>query len=269
MFKSITHKSFFVNLLAIVVLVGVLLFIFFNSLGFITNHNETIKIPEVAGKSLAEAEKILEAAGFSVGVQDSVYTDTLPPLTVIRQSPESDEIVKMHRTIFLTINRAVPPVIEMPDLRGFSLKSAEIYLIGLGLKLGDTSFVPDIARNAVKEQSFNGRAIGPGSKVPMGSRIDFVLGSGIGDAEFDVPDLVGLTVSEAKAMLAGMTVGLGAIISTDAVKDTITAFVVKQSPDRFTDPGDGQKYQNKIRPGQMMDIWISNTAPVKDSVDNF
>ena len=42
----------------------------------------------------------------------------------MRQSPDADAIVKSDRTVYLTINRAVPPQIDMPDLRGFSIKSA-------------------------------------------------------------------------------------------------------------------------------------------------
>ena len=80
-----------------------------------------------------------------------------------------------------------------------------------------------------------------------------------------MPDLVGLTVAQAKAMLAGNSIGIGAIIIADAVKDTANAFVIKQSPPTFSEPVEGQKYQNKIRPGQIMDIWISSNAPVRDT----
>jgi beta-lactam-binding protein with PASTA domain len=49
---------------------------------------------------------LLEQKEFNVAVQDSVYVDSLAPLTVIKQSPESEEVVKTNRTIYLTINRA-------------------------------------------------------------------------------------------------------------------------------------------------------------------
>src|ERR1700755_2723761 len=152
MFKFITQRSFGVNLLVALALLLIIAFIFFLSLDSITKHNETITVPSVIGRSLADATNSLTQKEFEVSVQDSVYIDSLPPLSVIKQSPDPDEVVKTHRTVYLTINRATPPLIDMPDLRGFSFRSAQMFLESLGLKVGSTSFVPDIARNAVKDQ---------------------------------------------------------------------------------------------------------------------
>lgn len=260
MFSFITKRSFLINLLAAILLLAVVIFIFFSSLSFLTDHGESAKVPAVVGKPYAEAISLLERQGFKVSVQDSVYIDSLPPFSVIKQSPEEDEVVKQYRIIFLTVNRKVPPLVEMPDLRGFSLRSAEMYLQSIGLKLGDTSFVPDIAKNAVKQQIFNGRDIAPGDKLRMGSRVDFVLGSGVGDEEFNVPDLVGLTYSEAMGVLNAKQIGLGALVVMDAVRDTAAAFVVKQNPEVITEIED-QRYINRIRSGQMIDLYISINPP--------
>ncbi|MEP6846010.1 MAG: PASTA domain-containing protein [Panacibacter sp.] len=265
MFKFITQKSFLVNLLVIILLVAALIFLFFSLLGVLTNHNESQKVPSVTGKSFDEAKIILKAAGFETGIQDSIYSDTARPLQVIRQSPDVEAVVKSGRTVYLTINRAVPPQVEMPDLRGFSIKSAELYLQSLGLKIGDTSYVFDIARNAVKEQKYNGKPIMPGTKINMGSSIGLVIGNGVSDIQLDVPNLVGMRVSDARSLLNSYNIVLGAIIPLDAVSDTADAYVVNQKPIDLTTSPDGTTVTNKIRPGQIMDIWISKeklvTAP--------
>ena len=267
MFKFITQRSFFVNLLVAVALILLIIFLFFISLGSITRHNETIRVPQVTGKSLADATSFLEKEGFKVSVQDSVYIDTLSPLAVVKQSPESEELVKINRTIYLTINRAQPPLIEMPDLRGFSFRSAEMYLQSLGLKLGDTSYTPDIARNAVKDQKLNGSTIVPGTKIPVGTAIDFILGNGLGNTELTVPDLIGLTISQAKDYLSGDNIGLGAVIATGAIQDTANAYIIKQNPETETQLPDGTTAHNHIRAGQLMDVWISTAPPPRDSTD--
>ena len=41
------------------------------------------------------------------------------------------------------------PLIDMPNLVGFSLKSAETYLIVLGLRLGGISVVADRNKNVI------------------------------------------------------------------------------------------------------------------------
>ena len=49
--------------------------------------------------SYDEAKKILESQGFDVEIQDSVYNDTAAALSVLRQFPAADEIVKVNRTV--------------------------------------------------------------------------------------------------------------------------------------------------------------------------
>lgn len=265
MFKFITDKSFFVNLLAVILVVLILIFLFFSLLGVITGHDETQKVPYVLGKSYAEAESVLKVAGLKAGIQDSLYSDTARPLQVMRQSPDADAIVKSGRTIYLTINRSVPPQVEMPDLRGFSLKSAELYLQSLGLKMGELTYVPDIARNAIKDQLLNGKSLAPGTKINMSSSIDLLIGNGLGDAQMDVPDLIGMTVDEARSYLSGNNIELGAIIALDGITDTATAYITRQKPDKYAETADGQVIINKIRAGQIMDVWISATAPAIDT----
>ncbi len=265
MFKFITTKSFFVNLLAIILVVLLLIFLFFSLLGVITGHGETQKVPYVLGKNYNEAASILKAAGLNVSIQDSLYADTARPLQILRQAPDAESVVKSGRTIYLTINRSVPPQVEMPDLRGFSLKSAELYLQSIGLKMGNLTYVPDIARNAVKDQLFNGSSIAPGTKINMSSTVDLLIGNGLGDAQMDVPDLVGMTVAEARSYLKSNDIELGAIITLNGITDTASAYIIKQKPEKFVDNGNGEITPNKIRAGQIMDVWISLNPPVIDT----
>jgi beta-lactam-binding protein with PASTA domain len=264
-FKFITEKPLWVNLLVMLGLVFIIFILFFSSLGIITRHSSTVKVPSVLGKKVADAKSFLETSGFNVEVQDSVYIDTAAPGAVIRQSPDADATVKIHRTIYLTVNRLIAPLIDMPDLRGFSFKSAQLYLQSLGLRVGDTSYVPDIALNAVKEQLIGNKPVAPGTKINMGSAISLVLGNGEGEDEINVPDLVGMTVSEARLYLSNKNLSLSAIIADEPVSDTSGAYISRQSPLPFSTLAPGEIVANKIRPGQLIDIWISTTAPPKDT----
>lgn len=268
MFKFITHKPLWVNLLVMLVAIMLIFILFFSSLGIITRHSSLEKVPSVVGKNAQDATDLLEANGFEVAITDSVYIDTAAPMSVIRQSPDADASVKIHRTIYLTVNRAVAPLIDMPDLRGFSYKSAELYLKSLGLKVGDTSYTPDIARNAVKEQLLNGKPVDPGTKINMGSAISLVLGNGEGEDELNVPDLVGMTVSEARLYLSNKNLSISAVMATEPINDTANAYISRQSPLPFSTLSPGEIVANKIRPGQLIDIWISNTAPQKSNNDS-
>ncbi len=246
-----------------VLIVGLLLIVLIlSSLKFFTKHGQVLKIPSVTGKSFMEAKKMLEQQGFDVEVQDSVYRDTVPPLMVLRQFPEAEEVVKVNRTVYLTINRSVPPLIIMPNLVGMSFRNAEIVVRQFGFKISDTTYKPDFAKNSVLNQLFNGKEIQPGTKLSMGSAISLVLGSGLSDVDLAVPDLVGKTYLEAKNLLSAAGIGFGAQVVDADVQDTLNAFIYKQYPERFTE----DKRTNRIRAGQMIDIWLSAQKPVVDSI---
>ncbi|MEA3426301.1 MAG: PASTA domain-containing protein [Bacteroidota bacterium] len=265
--KYITSKPLWVNMLAGLGIIVILVLLFFASLSWLTGYGKNEKVPAVTGQNAMAAQKILEDRGFDVVIQDSVYIDTVAKQAVIRQSPEADAMVKHGRTIYLTINRTIPPQVEMPNLAGFSVKSAEMYLQSLGLKMGEISYKPDIARNAVLEQLFNGTTIKPGTRIPIGSVISFVLGSGMGGGEMDVPNIVGMTLEEARNYLSTLSINIGSIVAMGPIKDSAGSFVVRQMPDVLTDSigTDGLRIPNKMRQGQVIDLYIGTTAPPKDT----
>jgi beta-lactam-binding protein with PASTA domain len=239
------------NILFALFLFFLVVFVFLGSLGFLTKHGKELQIPSVTGKAISEATDKLNAEGFDVEIQDSVYIDTIPPLTVTRQFPEAGSLVKINRTVYLTINRVDPPLISMPKLVG-SYRSAVATLKQYGLKLGDTTYRPDFAKNSVLGQIYNGQEIRAGAKVPMGSTISLVLGSGLSNVTMLVPDLFGKTYIEAKAQLDSMGVGLVTVVDP-GVRDTLNAYIYKQNPEKLN----FDRRVNRIRPGQIIDIWLS------------
>ncbi len=269
--QKIVQKPLWQNILIGIGGLFFLLIVFFLSLGWITGYGKTAKVVSVVGQSYVAAQQQLEKEGFEVVILDSIYVDSIAKLAVIRQTPEADEIVKAGRTIYLTINRMVPPQVEMPSLVGFSLKSAELYLQSLQLKLGSVTYKPDFARNAVLDQLFNGVPIAQGVKIPLGSTIGLVIGTGVGGEETDMPNLVGLTYVDAKNLLSLQHINIGSVLSLETIKDSATSFVFRQTPGYLSTKLDsltGMPLPNKIRQGQLVDLYLSNTPPPKDSITN-
>ncbi len=124
MFKFITDRPFWVNLLAAIALAFLVLFIFLQLLGRITKHGQYLTVPSVMGKKTTDAIKFLEDKGFEVVIQDSVYTDTAKMGIVLKQLPDPNSTVKINRTVFLTVNRVTLPLVEMPALEGKTLNFA-------------------------------------------------------------------------------------------------------------------------------------------------
>jgi eukaryotic-like serine/threonine-protein kinase len=260
MFKFITQRPLWVNIIAAVAMAIILFFLFVFSLRWFTHHNKAMTVPQVTGKTFESAKELLEKQGFEVEIQDSIYADTAKPTQVLKQVPEPDELVKVNRTVYLTINRSVPPMIEMPNLVGYSYRSAEMALKNSNLQVGDTSFKADFAKNAVLEQRYNGSAIAAGTKIRMGSKISLVLGNGVGDRQFVVPSLIGMTYGQAKAMLEANGLAFGSVLAP-GIEDTANAYIYWQNPARYDD----EKKFRYIRSGQLMDVRLQKDKPVMDS----
>jgi beta-lactam-binding protein with PASTA domain len=258
-FEFITRRPLWQNILFGFGTSVFLILIFLFMLNRITNHGDYLVVPEVKGKNYVAVQEELENQGFEVVIQDSIYVDSIPPNAIIKQFPEAEATVKVNRIIYLTVNCTVPPTINMPNLIGMSFRNALLELRSLGLKMGDTTFIPDIAKNAVKDQLSEGIQLKPGSPIRMGSKIDLVIGSGLGGAAVPVPDLFGLTYPEAKLVMELNGITPGVILLDEGLVDTTLGFIYWQNPNPFDD----QLNVNMIRPGQLMDIRVTAVKPEK------
>ena len=262
MFKYLSRQPFWVNLLAAIVLIFLLGFLFLQSLSWFTNHGSYLKVPSVAGKKTDEAVKFLQDQGFEVIITDSVYNDSLPLNTVKKQLPDAGSTVKVNRTVFLNINPQTLPMVEMPKLEGLSFRFALERLKKNHLQLGDTTYKPDFMKGTVLEQDVNGRKILPGAKLRWGVAVSLVLSGGLAQVQIAVPDLYGLTLADAKSEIESKGITLAAILPTGSISDTLKSYVYKQNPDVKNEEGQ----PNYMQPGQTMDLWISSAPPVPDSL---
>lgn len=264
MFKFITRRPLWVNIITAALLAFFLLFLFLQMLSWMTRHGEHLTVPSVVGMKTPEAISLLTKKGFDVQIQDSVYTDTTANGTVIKQLPDPNATVKINRTVFLTVNRVIPPMVEMPKLEGQSLRFALDMLARNHLKLGDTLYRPDFMQGSVLEQHFKGVRITEKTKIPWGSSISLVIGGGLGDQQMLVPSVVGMTFADARNFLKENGIGIGAVIA-EGVKDSANAFVIKQNPDRF----DVDHLPRYIQSGQVMDLYLSSVMiNPADSLNN-
>jgi beta-lactam-binding protein with PASTA domain len=235
--------------------------LFFASLGLITRHGKEIKVPAVVGRDINIAKKTLEKMDFDVDV-DSAYDPKQKPYVVLTQIPELNAVVKRGRTVFLTINKATPPETPMPNLLNLSFRSAEMILRTHKLVLGDTSYRPDIAKGAVLEQLYKGQPIRPGQMVPQGSRIELIIGDGLGQTEFNVPDVIGMSVDEAIAILNGTGLSVTTVWQ-DEIVDSVAATVSDQNPKPINELG----APNRIKEGDIVDIFIRQD-PTAEELEN-
>jgi beta-lactam-binding protein with PASTA domain len=222
-------KQFLRNFLgAIGVVVGVVLIVFF-SLSYYTKHGSGIPVPQLKDMPVDKAIATLQDQGFEYKI-DSVYVLDKTPGTVTDQDPDAGTNVKEGRVIYLTVVTKLAPNIVLPDLEQSTYREAVAILSNYGIKVGDTTYRADIARDRVIEIRFGGQIVKAGTKIPKGSRLDLVLGDGAGASEVDIPELVNLDLDAAKFAIKGSGLTIGNITYQGAITDSANLMVVQQFP---------------------------------------
>ena len=180
-FRFLKSKSFFTQIG--IALISILLFVAFLQwwLGFTTNHDQKIQVPDLHKMSLLDVENTLKDLDLDFLVIDSAsYNPNYPKKSVIEQTPEAGDFVKEKRKIYLTLNPSKYRDIRMPDIYGLSRRQAITQLQSIGFKIGDFSYVADIGKDVVRGIKSNDKKVKPGTKLSKNTVIDLILGDGKG-----------------------------------------------------------------------------------------
>lgn len=249
LFAFILTPEFRKNLIYAVILVFILMFAIIFSLRSFTKHGESLTLPVLTGMTVEEAQQLVASGNISFKV-DTVYVEGKTPGTIVQQDPDAKTEVKEGRTVYLLIQSLTPPQLRLPDLEGKTLTEAKAIINSYGLKLGDQTYKPDIAKDVVLGVTYKGMNISPGTGLVRGATIGLVLGDGFGAAEIKIPDLTGLTLQEAIFAIRGSSLFLGKVIYEGEISDSTQAKVFKQDPPYIE--GD----TTTISQGSMINIFI-------------
>lgn len=254
MLKTNSFVGVLIHLAIMGIIVAALIFGFFYLyLPSATNHGETISVPKITGMQLQDAEGYLEEQHLRYFINDSTYDVSKKPFEVLTQDPAPGSKVKENRKIYVSINMKQPPMIKMPKLIDGSVKNAELILKSYNLRRGSITNVPDLQHGAVLKQFVNGKEMQPGDLVPKGAVVDLHVGDGLGNTEFEVPNVVDMPLDEASVLLVGQKLQLGNIIYV-AGSGKPEGTVVRQRP--IAD------VKAKIRTGELVDLWVAGEEPV-------
>lgn len=251
LFQYLRTKTFRRNLIIAIISIIVFVVAIFFILRNYTHHGEKIQVPDLKEKSITEAISLLEQQGFRYQV-DSVYQANAEPGVIIDQDPIAGSFVKDNRTVYLTMITLTPPIVTFPEIREMTFLEARAILGNYELRVGDTTYVADIARDVVLDVRYGGEELKAGQEIPKGSRINLVLGNGMGDSEVLVPNVVGLTLNEARFSILGSSLTVGTVNYMGYITDSLTARVISQNP-----PADSLQMQ-KVSVGTAINLALSN-----------
>ncbi len=135
---------------------------------------ETVKLPNLVGKTLSNAKEILDENNLDCG--DITYDEDsdLPANTVCSQDPEAGEEVEEGTAVNLVVSKADDRV-EVPDLLNRSTEKVKSLLksAGLSYEMSSEEYSDDVSEGLVISQSPKS-----GTKVEAGSTVSVVISKG-------------------------------------------------------------------------------------------
>jgi beta-lactam-binding protein with PASTA domain len=178
---------------------------------FYTHHGEAETIPDLRGSYVEEAEIILAKKGLYPVVIDSVYVRDKKLGTIIEQIPPAYSTVKSNRPIYLIINSRSVRQVPLPEINDVSYRQADAMLKSMGLSVSNVEYAPSEFKDLVIDVKFHGRSVTPGTRIPEGSTVVLVVGSGLGNSQAIAPSLKGLGLEEATQEIQSATLIIGSV----------------------------------------------------------
>ena len=175
-FSFKNNKVFWVNLIAMPIVVVSVIFGVLHWLDTYTHHGESIIVPNINGLPLEEAGKELNKKNLELEVVDSNYVKGMPAGAVLEQKPVAGAKVKIGRTIYLTINTGEIPKVPIPDIiDNSSYRQAEARLRAMGFKLTEPEYIEG-EKDWIYGVKYNGKELTSGEKIPREAVLTLCVG---------------------------------------------------------------------------------------------
>jgi beta-lactam-binding protein with PASTA domain len=177
--KYLTSRVFVGQVVAALVILAVLTYLFMHWLTFTTDHGHEITVPNLAKLTEEQVEDKLDELDLDYVLLDSVdYNSDYPKYSVVEQDPLPGAKVKEGRKVYIKINASGFSSVKIPDLIDKTYREAVPTLKALGLEEGTITYIPNLGKDMVLEMRFRGRNLKVGDRVLKASKIDLVLGDG-------------------------------------------------------------------------------------------
>lgn len=231
------------GIVAGVIIVGLIIFIlvsFFGDFKFGKPKNNSnteisqdadtnsIKVPDLKGDTLEEAQSALNALGLGIQNAGTTSSDTYPKGQIVSQTPDAESAVEAHTTIEVIVSSgqgeaAISSVVGMDETTAYNTLSNAGFV-----PVKEYAYDNTVEQGIVISQSPDGGALGK-----EGDSVKIVISRGpesaAGTTGISVPKITGQTEEAARAALtaAGLTAGN----VTSAYSDTVPeGQIISQSP---------------------------------------
>lgn len=178
--------------------VGVLLALGFGTGVWYISSGQFTKVPNLLGKTEAEAKSQLSAAGLGVKRVDNKFSNSFAKGTVMNTDPAGGKRIRGNAAVVVTISRG-PEVVAVPNLKGKPLGAAKAELSSAGLAQGiiTHAFSQDVAQGSVISTD----PAPDGPKRALDTAVSMVVSKG---RPVPVPSVAGKPLDQARTDLEGL-----------------------------------------------------------------
>ena len=197
-----------------------------------------LNVPDVTGVPLEEARGILDRSDLYLEVTTERFDERIVAGSVRAQDPPAGTTIKPNRKVRVSVSLG-PIQVEVPDVRGQTLRTAQIALQREGLPIGHVTFahVEGVAEDIVMEQNPLPAYVKPSeeeetedsARSEWDGRVDLLVSRGPEDRLFVMPDLTDRPIGQVRQFADRAGLRLGAV-RIERVPGVPRGRVVRQYP---------------------------------------
>ncbi len=238
---SILIKMSILMSILLVVLIGGVYFAY-NKLNEFFNRGGTVIVPDFRGKHIVEVMKS-KPAGLEVVRRDEKFDDRNAKDHVIAQFPEPGTVVKPGKQVLLSISLGLQKV-SVPELAGSSQREVDVALMNSQLSAGDRAY---IYSDKIAPDRIVGQSPLPSEEYGVNKEVDLLISLGRKPEVLVLPNLVGVSMDEAKNRLKAWGLNFGRIFSRpDANREKFQ--IISTSPAPYS----------QLRRGEVVSLLVSS-----------
>ncbi|MEU6626178.1 Stk1 family PASTA domain-containing Ser/Thr kinase [Streptomyces litmocidini] len=155
---------------------------------------EVVKVPNLKGKPLAEAKRLLEQEGLAPGVTTQEFSDSVAQGSVIGSDPEPGTERSPDSAVALVVSKGSP--VDVPDVSGETVADATAALQEEGLTV---RVAPERINSPEEAGTVAAQSLAGGSRAAEGDVITLTVSKG--PKRVEVPDVTGQSTADARATL--------------------------------------------------------------------
>ena len=184
---------------------------------------KTVEVPDIKGKTTAEAKTALEKLDLVLEVEKEVYNDEVEAGLIITQNPENGKELQSGKTVKVTVSKGVktgtiPSVIGLSETEAVKAIETANFVVGEIKREYNSSYNADI----VFQMNPNGN-----TTANEGTKVTIYVSKG--QDLVTVPSVIGQTEADAKNTITNAELTVGSI-THETSSDYSKGMVMKQSP---------------------------------------